>query len=212
MIGILGGTFDPIHLGHLRPALEVQEALGLEQLRFVPLYQAVHRGSPHAAGEERFAMVQAAIAGQRAFVADRRELERCGSSYTVDTLASLREEFGVDLPLCLLLGSDAFRGFLSWHRPLEILELAHLVVMTRPNVEQPWSPEIRALRRARQVAGAAALSQTSAGRIYCHEVTQLGISATAIRGLIAAGRSPRFLLPDAVIEIIERQGLYRDRV
>jgi len=212
MIGILGGTFDPIHLGHLRPALEVQEALGLEALRFVPLRQAVHREAPYASGEDRLAMVQAAIAGERSFVADRRELDRSGGSYTLDTLGSMREELGADLPLCLLLGSDAFGGFLSWHRPLDILALAHLVVMTRPGVEDTWSPEIRALRRARQVASAAALSESPGGHIYYQRVTQLDISATAIRESIAAGRSPRFLVPDPVIEIIAQRGLYRDCV
>ncbi|MBK1700737.1 nicotinate-nucleotide adenylyltransferase [Thiococcus pfennigii] len=209
MIGILGGTFDPIHFGHLRPALEVAEALGLAELRLVPLNQAVHRAQPHADGRHRLAMVRAAIADQPGFLADARELERPGGSYSHDTLASLRAELGPRRPLCLLLGSDAFAGFLAWHRPHAILGLAHLVVMTRPGPAPEWDPDLRALLAERQATDPAALARRPAGHIHCHEVTQLAISATAIRRLIAAGRSARFLLPDPVIAIIEQAGLYR---
>ncbi|AGA89884.1 nicotinate/nicotinamide nucleotide adenylyltransferase [Thioflavicoccus mobilis 8321] len=209
MIGILGGTFDPIHFGHLRPALEIAEALGLAELRLIPLNQAVHRPQPHATSHHRLAMVQAAIAGQPGFVADARELDRPGNSYSYDTLLSLRAELGPHRPLCLLLGSDAFAGFLTWHRPQEILDLAHLVVMTRPSPAPDWDTALEALHAERRVDDLAALAMRPAGRIYYQQVTQLEISATAIRARIAAGRSPRFLLPDAVIEIIEQAGLYR---
>ncbi len=209
MIGVLGGTFDPIHFGHLRPALEVLLALGLDELRFVPVGQAVHREPPHAAAAHRLAMVEAAVRGQPGFIADRRELDRPGRSYTFDTLTSLREEFGPRRPLCLLLGSDAFRGFLSWHRPLEILGLAHLVVMTRPGSETAGEAPLQNLQRERSAPHPRALRASPAGRIYFLEVTQLEISATAIRELVAAGQSPRFLLPDPVISVIAREGLYR---
>lgn len=209
MIGVLGGTFDPIHFGHLRPALEVYAALGLAELRFVPLRQAVHREPPHASGRHRLAMVEAAIRGQPGFVVDRRELDRPGGSYSYDTLASLRAEIGAEPPLCLLLGSDAFSGFLAWHRPLDILVLAHLIVMTRPGAEAPWDADLRALVEARRVRDRDRLAMAAGGYIHCQAVTQLEISATAIRQLVAAGQSPRFLLPDPVIEIIEQAELYR---
>jgi nicotinate-nucleotide adenylyltransferase len=132
MIGVLGGTFDPIHFGHLRPALDCLQALALEEVRLIPLNVAVHRPQPVASSALRLAMLEAAIAGQPGFVADPRELERPGGSYTYDTLISLRAELGDAEPLCLLIGADAFAGFLDWHRPADILDLAHLVVMRRP--------------------------------------------------------------------------------
>ncbi len=132
MIGVLGGTFDPIHFGHLRPALEMRQALGLAEVRFVPLNVAVHRCQPEASGAQRLAMVRAAVGGEPRFRVDARELQRTGRSYSYETLRSLRSEVGDRQPICLLTGSDAFRDFLSWHRPDDILELAHLVVMQRP--------------------------------------------------------------------------------
>ncbi|MEY6430934.1 nicotinate-nucleotide adenylyltransferase [Thioalkalicoccus limnaeus] len=209
MIGLFGGTFDPIHYGHLRPALEVFEILGLDELRLIPLREAVHREPPQTTPADRLAMVEAAVADQPGFVADPRELQRHGGSYTYDTLTSFRAEFGIERPLCLLLGEDAFRGFLSWRRSSEILTLAHLVVMARPIPGPRLNPALAALYTARRAMDPAALATRPAGRIYRHPVTQLAISSTAIRALVAAGRSPRYLVPDPVIAIIERKGLYR---
>lgn len=209
MIGLFGGTFDPIHYGHLRPALEVFEILGLDELRLIPLREAVHREPPQAAPADRLAMVEAVIADQPGFIADIRELQRPGRSYTYDTLTSFRAELGVKRPLCLILGEDAFRGFLSWHRSREIPDLAHLVVMARPGHGTPLNPALAALYDARRAMEPAALASRPAGLIYRQPVTQLEISSTAIRALIAAGRSPRYLVPDPVIAIIERKGLYR---
>ena len=143
MIGVLGGTFDPIHFGHLRPALDCLQALGLDEVRFVPLKVAVHRPQPMAAAGVRLAMVQAAVAGVSGLVADGRELDRAGPSYSYDTLASLRQELGPRVPICLLVGADAFNGFLTWHRPAEILDLAHLVVMQRPDAPEPSDQVLR---------------------------------------------------------------------
>lgn len=209
MIGVLGGTFDPIHFGHLRTSLELIQTLGLQEVRFVPLAVAVHRAQPRAGAARRAAMLRTAVAGQAGFLVDERELGREGRSYTYDTLRSLREELGDETPICLLLGSDAFAGFLSWHRPDGVLELAHLVVMQRPGEHRPQGDALRAWSEPRLCFGAADLAQTPNGRILFQEVTRLEISATAIRGLVSRGLSPRYLLPDAVIEIIEREGLYR---
>jgi len=210
MIGILGGTFDPIHYGHLRPALDTLQALGLNEMRFVPLNRAVHRAQPRATGTQRLAMVQAAIAGEPALVADGRELARPGGSYTYDTLVSLRAELGEAVPICLLIGGDAFGDFLTWHRPLDILGLAHLVVMDRPGASGPSDHELRRLVRERLGRDAAALASWPAGRIWFQPVTQLDISATRIRLLVQQRLSARFLLPDAVLRIIEQEGLYAD--
>ncbi|EXJ14319.1 nicotinate-nucleotide adenylyltransferase [Imhoffiella purpurea] len=209
MIGILGGTFDPVHYGHLRPALDVFQSLGLERLSFVPLRVAVHRPQPQASSEARLAMLEAAIEGQAGFAVDPRELRRQTPSYTHETLMSLRDELGSRRSLCLLIGADAFAGFLSWYRPMEILELAHLVVMCRPGYDPASEPAPHRLYRERGCEDAADLRALPAGRIQLRDVTQLGISSTRIRRLIAEGGSPRYLLPDPVLDYIERTGLYR---
>ena len=209
MIGILGGTFDPIHFGHLRPALEVVEALGLQQVRFIPLREAPHRDQPLASAEQRLAMVQAATANQAGFVADDRELLRQGKSYTYDTLRALRKDFGPVTPLCLLIGSDAFAGFPTWHRPAEILGLAHLVVMERPGRQRSRDPQLNRWIVERAATAVETLRKAPGGHIYFQPVTALDISATAIRGALAQDLSPRFLLPDAVLDLIGNEGLYR---
>jgi len=209
MIGVFGGTFDPIHFGHLRPALDILQDLSLQEIRFVPLRVAVHRTQPEATAAQRLAMLRRAVAGQPGFVVDERELARGGGSYSYDTLASLRDELGPGLPICLLTGLDAFRDFLSWYRPEGILELAHLVVMRRPGVAAPLDGPLMRWLEPRLAAGREDLARVPSGRVLLREVTQLDISASAVRALIARGHSPRYLLPDQVLALIERQGLYR---
>jgi len=209
MIGVLGGTFDPIHFGHLRPALDCLQSLGLDEVRFIPLKVAVHRAQPKASAEARLAMVEAGIAAASGLVADGRELGRGGASYSYDTLCSVRREIGPTTPICLLIGADAFNGFLSWHRPADILSLAHLVVMQRPGAPEPEDPLLREWVAERGCSDVAALRRLPGGRILHKRVTQLGISSSQIRALIAAGHSARYLLPDPVLELIEREGLYR---
>jgi nicotinate-nucleotide adenylyltransferase len=153
--------------------------------------------------------VRAAIDGQEGFVADERELLRQGRSYSYDTLASLREEVGPQVRICLLTGADAFQNFASWHRPEDILSIAHVVVMQRPQAAAPDHPVVRDWSTQRLAEGPNTLRTVSGGHILFQEVTQLGISATTIRGLVAKGLSPRYLVPDRVLEIIEREGLYR---
>lgn len=202
MIGILGGTFDPIHYGHLRTALDVQQTLELEQIRLVPLRDPPHRAHPTLSPSHRLGLLHTAVDDNPLFRIDTRELERSGKSYTLDTLQSLRSE-QPGATFCLLLGSDAFNGFHSWHRPEEILELAHLVVMQRPGEPEPVRYHERLTHNP------AALKQQAAGLILPLPVTQLEISATGIRKLLRQGKSPRYLLPDAVLEQIRRQRLYR---
>jgi nicotinate-nucleotide adenylyltransferase len=209
MIGVFGGTFDPIHFGHLRPALDIFQELSLRELRFIPLSTAVHRPQPVATGAQRLAMVRAAVEGQSGFVADGRELERSGVSYSYDTLTSLRAEIGPDEPLCLLTGLDAFGELLTWYRWKDIARIAHLVVMRRPFVCEPASPELRNWMEPRLAAAPQELEQAPGGLVLFRDVTQLEISATAIRSMIAQGLSPRFLLPEPVLTLIDREGLYR---
>ena len=208
MIGVFGGTFDPIHFGHLRPALDVLQGLQLREVRFIPLRRAVHRAQPVATAEQRLAMIRAAVSDQYGFVADERELERTGRSYSYDTLLSLRSELGPDLPICLLIGLDAFLDLETWYRWSAIGDLAHLVVMQRPGAGEPEDPDLRRWMEPRLTARSQNLAEAPAGYVLLHQVTQLDISATTIRSLIGQGLSPRYLLPDPVAEIIEREGLY----
>lgn len=208
MIGVFGGTFDPVHNGHLRTALDVQEALGIRRIHFVPLKEAVHRDQPGTPAELRCALVQAAVADQPGFIMDNRELHRKGPSWSYYTLESFRREYP-DEPLCFLMGSDAFNGYLQWHRPLEILELAHLVVMQRPDASRP-AGDLAALLDERQTLEAGDLHALHAGRIFLQPVTQLDISASDIRQRIAVGRSARFLVPEPVLGIIQQLRLYED--
>jgi nicotinate-nucleotide adenylyltransferase len=207
MIGILGGTFDPVHYGHLRTALDVQEALGLERVHFVPLRHAVHREQPAVSAELRAAMLEAAIADHPGFVMDDRELRSSAPSYSLYTLQAFHREMPRKR-LCFLLGMDAFSSFLQWHQPMGILELAHLVVMHRPG-EKLHNQQLQGLVDERRAEQAEQLRQRQAGYIHFQPVTQLDISATDIRRRAAQGRSPRYLLPDAVATIIERLQLYR---
>jgi len=208
VIGVLGGTFDPIHYGHLRPALEVREALGMDEVLFIPLRSPAHREAPRLPGVQRLALVEAAVEGQPGFRADDRELRHEGVSYTVLTLRSLRAD-DPGRTLCLLLGQDAFLEFPTWHRPREVLELAHLVVMSRPDASPVGDPVLQQMLAERQTPDSGLLAREHAGRILFQPVTQLGISATVIRGLIQRGRDPRYLLPDAVLDLVRERGLYR---
>ena len=202
MIGIFGGTFDPVHLGHLRPALDVFEALALEELRLIPLGQAVHRNPPRFSGERRLAMLRAAVAGQPGFVVDVRELEAQRPSYTVDTLESLRGELGDAVPLCLLMGRDAFAAFHTWREPERILQLAHLVVMERPGESLFLEEPLETLASGRITAEREDLAVAPAGRILFQPVTQLDISSTQIRQRLDEGCSLRWLVPDAILELL----------
>ncbi len=213
MIGIFGGTFDPVHIGHLRPALELFEILQLDELRLIPAGMPPHRRAPRASGAQRLLMLHKAIAGQPGFVLDEREIERTGPSYMVDTLSELREELGGQRPLCLLLGMDAFLGLSSWYRWQEIPRLTHLVVSHRPG----WLPEhlddhggpLAELADSCLVTDPCELTCKPAGLIFMQPVTQLDISSTRIRALIRKGRNPRYLLPDEIWIYIQEQQLYQ---
>lgn len=208
MIGILGGTFDPVHFGHLRPALEVVEALGLEELRLIPSNVPPHRPLPLASPTRRLAMLRAAIGDTPHFIIDERELERDGPSYTFDTLVSLRRELG-SVSLCLLIGMDAFRDLTSWHRWHELIDHCHMVVMTRPGASLPETGELAGFVSQHKVTEAGMLAEQASGRLLFLPVTRLEISGTTIRELLATGKSVRYLLPQAVLDVIKKEGLYR---
>ena len=210
-IGIFGGTFDPIHFGHLRMAQELQQDLGLAEVRFIPAANPPLRETPRTAAPLRAEMVRLAIAGNPAFHLDMRELARTGPSYTFDTLSELRAELGPDAPLALLLGGDAFLGLTGWHRWQELPQLAHLVVAHRPGaVPDPahLPPALQALWQQSASTDSAELHTCAAGKIFLQRITALDISASAIRQALHQGRCPRYLLPEPVLEYLRTHQLY----
>jgi nicotinate-nucleotide adenylyltransferase len=192
-LAIFGGTFDPIHLGHLSVAWEASELLDAD-VRLMPASVPPHRPSPLANAQQRVAMLKAALQKQPRLTLDARELERSGPSYTIDTLVELRTEEG-DRPLVLLLGVDAFAGLPSWHRWRELFDVAHIGVLSRPGVEITMPDALLAEAAPRRTEDAAVLRATPAGKLIELSVTPLEISATRIRELLAEGRDPRYLLP-----------------
>lgn len=212
-IGILGGTFDPIHNGHLRLALEALEQCNLSSVRFIPAGTPPHRNAPHAGAQQRLDMVRLAVQGNTAFVVDEREVHRPDPCYTVDTLTGLRAELGAQQPLCLLMGGDAFLQLHTWHEWEKLFELAHIVVMQRPgrNVGAEIDQAHPALRRhyhERLRASAEALRTAASGTVLVIDMPALEISATDIRRRCSDGRSIRYLLPDAVADYIHTHRLY----
>ncbi len=208
MIGVYGGTFDPVHFGHLRSALEIKEAVGIEQMKLIPCGQPPHRCQPLAPADMRCRMLELAIEGDSGLGVDSRELEREGPSYMVDTLASIGAEQPAQI-LVLIVGMDAFEGISRWHQWRELFSLAHIAVMQRPGYSAQLPAAIAALDSVAMVTECDQLTQRKSGCIYFHEVTQLEISATKIRELIRQGCNPRYLMPERVLQLIERERLYR---
>lgn len=192
-LGIFGGTFDPVHLGHLSVAWEAAELLDAE-VSLLPDSIPPHRPPPIARVEQRVAMLRAALQGQSRLQLDTRELARSGPSYTVDTLHELRAEHG-PRPLIWLVGADAFAKLATWHRWHELFTLAHIGVLSRPGVPASLPAELEREVAGRRVSDAASLHASPAGKVIQLAVTPLEISATRIRELLAAGRDPRYLLP-----------------
>ncbi len=208
MICILGGTFDPVHFGHLRTALDVQQALAIPYLHLLPCRVPPHRPAPQLPANDRLELLKLAVQNEPALQIDTRELERDGPSWMVDTLQSLRDDIGADEPLCLALGMDALGGLSGWHRWHDIPALCHLVVMQRPGNSWPVDGEVADWLQGARVNELTALHDSPAGRVTAVTVRQLDISSTDIRALLAAGKNARYLLPEAVLERITQENWY----
>lgn len=211
-LGLFGGTFDPIHFGHLRLAEEAIDHLGLAGVRWIPAGQPPHRGTPQVTAQQRLEMVLRSTRKNARFSVDPAEVEAAAPSYTVHTLERLRSELGHQQPLVLLVGADAFAGLASWHRWRDLFALAHIAISHRPGfpVETASLPHELATEFAdRRLADPAALGLAPAGSIVTFAMTQLAISATQIRKLLANGLSARYLLPDAVLDYIDLNQLYK---
>jgi len=213
-IGILGGTCDPIHYGHLRLALEALEQCGLAAVRFIPSGTPPHRAAPYANAQQRLDMARLALQGNPAFTLDEREVHRIGPCYTVDTLTALRAELGARQPLCLLMGGDAFLLLHTWHEWKQLFELAHIVVIQRAggrplgNAINEADAALRNEYHARLAPAPRALREAPVGAILVVDMPALEISATGIRERCAEGKSIRYLLPDAVADYIQSHQLY----
>jgi nicotinate-nucleotide adenylyltransferase len=209
-IGIMGGTFDPVHFGHLRLAQEAAEILGLERVRWVPAGQPWHRTAPKASAEHRLEMVRLAIGKNPLFELDDAEIRQTAPGYTVETLERLRRGLGAKRSIVLLLGTDAFRNLIAWERWRDLFDLAHIFVAQRPGHSlTPGGMAAALAAEWRKRAGTPdVLIERPAGSIVTYGTTALDISASAIRAHFAQARSPRYLLPSAVHDYIEAHGLY----
>jgi nicotinate-nucleotide adenylyltransferase len=207
-LALLGGTFDPIHHGHLRMALECAERAGLDEVRIVPLHTPPHRHAPVATPEQRLAMARLAVEGVARLAVDDSEIRRGGASYTIDTVLALRRALG-ERPLCLIMGMDAFVALDTWRQWTSLLDCAHIIVVQRPgNETRIESEDVAALLHSRSAARPGDLHELPAGRILKLPVPLLDISATRIRRIVAEGKDPSFLLPGAVIDYIRKERLY----
>ena len=211
-LGLFGGTFDPVHFGHLRLATELAEAFRLDKVVFVPAGLPYHRGrSAHASDDERLTMLKLATARDPRFDVDKRELRREGPTYSYDTLVEIRGEKGPQLPIVFLVGSDAFAHIATWHRWTELFDLAHFAVAIRADDANWFSKGPGAFPREvwpRITLNLRELLGAPAGRVMTFSMTPLAISSTALRNLVAEGASIRYLTPDPVVEFIRSRSLY----
>ncbi len=213
MIGLFGGTFNPIHFGHLRPAIDVVDTLNLSELIFIPCGVPPHRDKPEVASDIRFELIQTAIQNEARLKVDDCEIRRKGLSYTVDTLIAYRQERG-DEAICLIIGKDAFLELHTWHDWRKLLQLAHLIVLHRPGYDihddpKRIPPTLFALMQERVTKSVPTLHENTSGYINFQTVTQLNISSTRIRELVRLGKNISFLLPESVKQKIGKLNLYK---
>ena len=211
LVGLLGGTFNPIHFGHLRMAQELAEALNLAEIRFIPAANPPHKDEVNVSAKHRAAMVNIAIQSNPLFSLDESELKREGASYTLDTLISLRESLGGETALCLIMGSDAFVKLNTWHRWHKLLDYAHIVLVQRPSTQpqEKLPAELETVLQDHYTEQHLDLSKENAGFIIMQTISAQEISATQIRNLLKNGQSVRYLLPNEVIEYIQQHQLYQ---
>ena len=210
-IGVLGGTFDPIHMGHLQPAQHALQQLRLAELRLLPNHIPPHRPQPVASSEQRLAMARLAASDLPHFWVDDRELRRSHPSYTIDTLIELRNELP-DTPLCFLIGMDSLLNLSSWHRWQELTDYAHLVVSVRPGWQPDFSPEIQQFLQEHCCQESMTLHKQLAGLVVLLDNPPIAISATALRQALQSGHLPHNWLPQKVAEYIRHEQIYGSSV
>lgn len=205
-LGLFGGAFDPVHIGHLRGAMAVREELALQHVDLIPAAQSPLKTDAALPSEHRLAMLRLAVSDVPGLGVDTRELARSGPSYTVDTLTAARAEYGEARPLLWIVGSDILATLPQWSRWQELLDYAHLVVMARPGANTP-DDLVTEWIAAHRMEGAQAVTQPAGGVVLVQQPL-LDIASSQIRSLIASGGDPRFLMPDAVMEYIDEHNLF----
>jgi len=213
LVGIFGGTFDPIHYGHLQVAEEVIEAVGLHKMYFIPAGVPRLRYAPIASPQHRAEIVRIAIQGNSRFILDEREIYRDGVSYSVDSLRELKQELGKKVILCFVIGADAFIKLDEWNSWRELFNLCHFIIAARPGYvltsnHDVLPKELKEECSQRWVSSVDSLRSATSGMIFVAPTTMLDISATIIRARIAAGKSVRYLIPDAALSHIAASQLY----
>lgn len=208
MIAVLGGSFDPIHIGHLRIAIEVRDQLQADEVRLIPCGQPAHREPSIASASQRLQMLQLAIADEPALLVDDREIRHNRLSYTVDTLTDLRQEIGQQ-PLCLIIGADAYQQLNSWHQWTQLLELAHLIVVQRPGYTLTTSEEVAKYTTNRCIENVQQLTRKHAGSVYFLQTPPLEISSTRIKTLLSNQKSIRYLVPDNIFRWLQQHRIYQ---
>lgn len=207
-IGLFGGTFNPVHIGHLRTALEIREQLALDEMRLMPSGQPPHRTEPQVSARHRAAMVALAIRGEAGLLLDERELQRAGPSWTVETLQEVRQELGADVSLSFCVGMDSLVNLSSWHRWQELTDWAHLIVAARPGWQMPREGAVAEWLSTRRSDARRDVRQKPHGVVFVAELTLLPVAATDLRERLQSGCSVRYLTPDSVVDYIEKHRLY----
>ena len=215
LVGLLGGTFNPIHFGHLRMAQELADALNLSEVRFIPSANPPHKSMPTVSAKHRAAMVQLAIVDNPLFKLDTRELARIGASYTIDTLISLRKELSQEdkqpISLCLIIGSDAFMHLNTWARWQELLSYCHIILVQRPTASKQakLTDELAVFLQDHYTEDLDDLTNNAAGYIHMQAITPMEISSTNIRNALIKKLSTRYLVPEKVIDYLAKHKLYQ---
>ncbi len=208
-VAILGGTFDPVHFGHLRSAIEVREAVGAATIKLIPSFSPPHRNEPASTATDRLTMLRLATAEHADIEVDDREIRREGRSFTIDTLRSIRTELGEAVSLTMVLGFDAFVFLASWKDWRQLTDYAHVMVLDRPGSNGETIPtELEHFFEARFVNDPQQLAGNACGRFCRMTLTQLDISSSKVREILRAGRSPAYLMPSEVISYVQQRGLY----
>ncbi|MFQ3197190.1 MAG: nicotinate-nucleotide adenylyltransferase [Paraglaciecola sp.] len=206
--GLFGGTFDPIHNGHLRPVLEAAKQTSIEHIALIPCHIPVHKKGPMSSSEHRLAMVQLAIAPYPELTADPREIRRNQPSYSIDTVKELRGEYP-HAPLCFFIGMDSFISLTTWHKWQALFDYCHLVVCSRPGYAPQLVPDLLSTLHKRQITDPQVLHQQLAGCIYMAQTTMLNISSTDLRQRLVKGQSTQSMLPATVLAYIQQHKLYQ---
>jgi nicotinate-nucleotide adenylyltransferase len=207
-VALFGGTFNPVHFGHLRIATELAELLQVDSIRMMPCAFPPHRGEPEVSGEQRLEMLQLAIGRETTLHTEDIELQRPAPSYSIDTVRLIREQIGGQTPLFLCIGMDALNSLDSWHDWQRISQYCHIIVSSRPSFSIPQTGYLADWITLHRCDDLTTLKQSAQGKIYFCELTMLAISSTSIRNKVSNGENICYLTPESVVDYIQHHHLY----